>query len=37
LIAVVAVQEGLEAWRGEGCCVAPAFAPAERCDDGCCD
>jgi divalent metal cation (Fe/Co/Zn/Cd) transporter len=24
LIAAVAVQEGAEAWRGEGCCVAPS-------------
>jgi divalent metal cation (Fe/Co/Zn/Cd) transporter len=37
LIAALAVKEGREAWRGEGCCVAapvPATAPA--CDDGCC-
>ena len=40
LIAGVAVKEGLEAWRGEGCCVSspldgPGFAE-ERCDDDCC-
>jgi divalent metal cation (Fe/Co/Zn/Cd) transporter len=40
LIAGVAVREGLEAWRGEGCCVSSpldgvGFAD-ERCDDGCC-
>jgi divalent metal cation (Fe/Co/Zn/Cd) transporter len=33
LIAGVAVKEGREAWRGEGCCVAaPATAPAD-CQD----
>ena len=40
LIAGVAVKEGVEAWRGEGCaCVAgplPLVATAQR-DDGCCD
>jgi divalent metal cation (Fe/Co/Zn/Cd) transporter len=40
LIAALAVKEGLEAWRGEGCCVAPpvsgdASEPA-LCDDDCC-
>jgi divalent metal cation (Fe/Co/Zn/Cd) transporter len=40
LIAALAVKEGLEAWRGEGCCVAPplpecAGEPAS-CDDDCC-
>lgn len=41
LIAAVAVQEGLEAWRGEGCaCAAPVAVPpaggAPGCaDDGC--
>ena len=38
-IAAVAVKEGREAWRGEGCCVASPLPPessAERCDDGCC-
>lgn len=39
LIAAVAVKEGAEAWRGEGCCVASpldgtGFADA---DDDCCD
>jgi divalent metal cation (Fe/Co/Zn/Cd) transporter len=37
LIAAVAVQEGIEAWRGEGCCVASpldGFQPG--CDDDCC-
>ena len=38
LIAFVAVREGLETWRGEGCCVEgrnldPAAAV---CEDDCC-
>ena len=39
LIAGVAVKEGREAWRGEGCCVAEPFAGAvgDACDaDDCC-
>lgn len=40
LIAAVAVKEGLEAWRGDGCCVASpldGFAGSgETCDDDCC-
>jgi divalent metal cation (Fe/Co/Zn/Cd) transporter len=41
LIAAVAVREGIEAWRGEGCgcCAVPDVltrpSPA-GCDDGCC-
>jgi divalent metal cation (Fe/Co/Zn/Cd) transporter len=40
LIAAVAVKEGVEAWRGEGCCVSSpldgvGFAGA-GCDDDCC-
>jgi divalent metal cation (Fe/Co/Zn/Cd) transporter len=38
LIAVVAVKEGMEAWRGEGCaCVADPLTSTEpdRCDDHC--
>jgi divalent metal cation (Fe/Co/Zn/Cd) transporter len=40
LIAGVAVREGLEAWRGEGCCVSspldqPGFSDAARTDDCC--
>ena len=40
LIAGVAVREGLEAWRGEGCCVSSPLAPedpARGCHDPCCD
>jgi len=34
VIAAVAVREGLEAWRGEGCC---APAASQGCSDGCCE
>jgi hypothetical protein len=39
LIAAVAVKEGAEAWRGDGCCVGSpldGYAAAEQCDDDCC-
>jgi divalent metal cation (Fe/Co/Zn/Cd) transporter len=36
LIAGVAVREGLETWRGEGCCAAPDLSAAHASDD-CCD
>jgi divalent metal cation (Fe/Co/Zn/Cd) transporter len=38
LIAALAVKEGREAWRGEGCCVSDPFAGArdEACGDACC-
>jgi divalent metal cation (Fe/Co/Zn/Cd) transporter len=36
VIAAVAVREGLETWRGEGCCATPAFAVPAR-NDECCD
>jgi divalent metal cation (Fe/Co/Zn/Cd) transporter len=37
LIAGVAVKEGVEAWRGEGCCVAsPLDGFVRGCDDDCC-
>ena len=35
LIAGLAVKEGRDAWRGEGCCVASPIAPAV-CEDDCC-
>jgi Cation efflux family len=40
LIAAVAVEEGREAWRGEGCCVSSpldgtGFAE-DRCEENCC-
>jgi hypothetical protein len=34
VIAAVAVREGVEAWRGEGCC-APARSDAADDDCGC--
>jgi divalent metal cation (Fe/Co/Zn/Cd) transporter len=37
LIAGVAVKEGLEAWRGEGCCVSSPLAATGFADDGCHD
>jgi divalent metal cation (Fe/Co/Zn/Cd) transporter len=37
LIAGIAVREGRQTWRGEGCCVAPPGAVAARCEDDCCD
>ena len=37
LIAGVAVKEGREAWRGEGCCVpSPVPAAGHACHDDCC-
>jgi len=38
LIAAVAVREGVEAWRGEGCCVASPLdgVAADGCADDCC-
>ena len=37
LIAGLAVKEGMEAWRGEGCCVAsPIPGQPAACDDECC-
>jgi divalent metal cation (Fe/Co/Zn/Cd) transporter len=30
LIAAVAVREGVETWRGEGCCAAPDLRPEGR-------
>jgi divalent metal cation (Fe/Co/Zn/Cd) transporter len=39
LIAAAAIKEGIEAWRGEGCCVGSpldGFAAGAGCDDDCC-
>jgi divalent metal cation (Fe/Co/Zn/Cd) transporter len=36
LIAGVAIREGLEAWRGEGCCVSSPLAGAGFADEDCC-
>ena len=35
-IAGVALKEGVETWRGEGCCAAPSLDPAAACEDDCC-
>ncbi|MEU8001459.1 cation transporter [Catellatospora sp. NPDC049111] len=39
VIAVVAVKEGREAWRGEACTCVPNLSATEpeACTDGCCD
>jgi divalent metal cation (Fe/Co/Zn/Cd) transporter len=39
VIAAVAVREGREAWRGEGCCSVPAGMPQDgsTCTSACCD
>jgi divalent metal cation (Fe/Co/Zn/Cd) transporter len=37
VIAGVALREGFETWRGEGCCAAPNLIPAAACEDECCD
>lgn len=38
VIAVIAVREGINAWRGEACCTVPhAVGPREPTADGCCD
>jgi divalent metal cation (Fe/Co/Zn/Cd) transporter len=37
VVAAVATKEGLETWRGEGCCAAPELSPSHACDDDCCD
>lgn len=36
LIAAIALREGVETWRGEGCCAAPSLAPGQATCDGCC-
>jgi divalent metal cation (Fe/Co/Zn/Cd) transporter len=36
-IAAVAVREGVQTWRGEGCCAGPNLDPhGAACEDGCC-
>jgi divalent metal cation (Fe/Co/Zn/Cd) transporter len=37
LIAGVAVREGLETWRGEGCCAPAGLDPSSGRHDDCCD
>jgi divalent metal cation (Fe/Co/Zn/Cd) transporter len=36
IIAAVALREGIQAWRGEGCCAPNSDGTATTCDDGCC-
>lgn len=41
VIAVFAVREGVEAWKGDACCAAPVSVltgerDADGCEDGCC-
>jgi divalent metal cation (Fe/Co/Zn/Cd) transporter len=36
VIAAVAVREGIQSWRGEGCCAPQTADAASDCDDGCC-
>ena len=36
LIAGVALREGFETWRGEGCCAVPDSGRPPACDDDCC-
>jgi len=37
LISAVAVKEGLEAWRGEGCCVGDPLGMTAANAEACCD
>lgn len=38
VIVGVAIREGMETWRGEGCCASPAYATADpTCEDECCN
>jgi divalent metal cation (Fe/Co/Zn/Cd) transporter len=37
VVAGVALREGVETWRGEGCCAGPSLEPAGSfCEDECC-
>jgi divalent metal cation (Fe/Co/Zn/Cd) transporter len=35
-IAALAVREGIEAWRGESCCIPAAGGDGDGCTDDCC-
>jgi divalent metal cation (Fe/Co/Zn/Cd) transporter len=37
LVAGIAVKEGRETWRGEGCCAGPDLNRTAVCHDDCCD
>jgi divalent metal cation (Fe/Co/Zn/Cd) transporter len=36
VIAAVALKEGIETWRGEGCCAPSASGSEGDCRDACC-
>ncbi len=36
VIAAVAIREGRETWRGEGCCAGPSLTGPDPCEDDCC-
>ncbi|MFF5126543.1 cation transporter [Streptomyces syringium] len=36
VIAVIALKEGRDAWKGKGCCAAPAVIPAQRRETDAC-
>jgi len=37
VIGAVATKEGIETWRGGGCCASPGLSPtASSCEDDCC-
>lgn len=36
VIAAIAVREGFETWKGEGCCAGPPLTRRESCEDDCC-
>jgi len=36
VIAAVALREGMQAWRGEGCCAPSNAVASACCDDACC-
>ena len=37
VIAGLALNEGIEAWRGESCCIPDASASPGQCEEECCD
>ena len=36
-IAVIAVGEGRETWRGEGCCAIAPIGGSDPCEDSACE
>jgi divalent metal cation (Fe/Co/Zn/Cd) transporter len=38
VIAAMAIEEGIDAWRGDGCCAPPVGSPSQKSDGcDCCD